>query len=351
MNTIILGFWLSFLQLYQSQFSNANASSGPFCGVYSLYAGLCSLGFNPDPQFLIDKKYVGSNQGSSASELIQAGKECGASCIFMRGASATHLLMSNCPVILHVRKTGYKMPYNHWVLFLGMSSIDSARIIDPPFEVADFPLAELLAIWDGECIAISDTEHSKVILSVPSAVDVVMCIMMIFVMHVCIRHFGRRFKERTLIAFLAVPVFSACIYHSLVPYGFLCNPSACGIVIGNYFKPVLKEFSFEEIKEAASRNQAIIIDVRDRKSYDMFHIPGALSLPISSGMTERSEFVRHYLTQGKPVITYCNNKHCMWAESLACDLKNRITGQVGVYSGGVAEWIAKNKKVSINVAR
>lgn len=48
--------------------------TGPYCGVYSVYGALVSLGLAEglDPASLLQTKYVGSSDGSTMAELQQA---------------------------------------------------------------------------------------------------------------------------------------------------------------------------------------------------------------------------------------------------------------------------------------
>ncbi len=49
-----------------------SSNSGPYCGVYSVYAALQSLGIEVPLEQLLQTKYVGSPLGSSLRELEQA---------------------------------------------------------------------------------------------------------------------------------------------------------------------------------------------------------------------------------------------------------------------------------------
>ncbi len=63
-------------------------ASGPYCGVYSLYACLGALGKTPNFVDLLKVEYIGSARGSSFAELIRAAEECQARAVAVRGLSA-----------------------------------------------------------------------------------------------------------------------------------------------------------------------------------------------------------------------------------------------------------------------
>jgi rhodanese-related sulfurtransferase len=56
-----------------------------------------------------------------------------------------------------------------------------------------------------------------------------------------------------------------------------------------------------EFKKAWQANTILVIDVRDASSYELGHIPGALSVP-ESKLSEHFEALK---AQKKPIVAYC----------------------------------------------
>src|SRR5258708_6265410 len=88
-----------------------NESSGPYCGIYSLYAALRMQGIQVSFDQLAQGKYVGSPMGSSLRELKQAAEDCGACAQPLEGMSPTTLRAARFPVLLHWRRPGRRRPY------------------------------------------------------------------------------------------------------------------------------------------------------------------------------------------------------------------------------------------------
>jgi rhodanese-related sulfurtransferase len=56
-----------------------------------------------------------------------------------------------------------------------------------------------------------------------------------------------------------------------------------------------------EFKKALKADAILVIDVRDAASYNLGHIPGAISVP-EAKLSEHFEALK---TQNKPIVAYC----------------------------------------------
>jgi len=135
--------------------------SGPYCGIHSLYFCLDSLGIKIEFVDFVSTRFVGSPQGSSAGELIDAAQHFGAHAEVFSNLTQAELYRIKQPMILHVRSTWENSGYNHWIAFLGFEG-HHAKIIDHSRPIQDIPLAELLAKWDGTAIVISNEKGNIV---------------------------------------------------------------------------------------------------------------------------------------------------------------------------------------------
>ena len=125
---------------------------GPYCGIYSLLACLRAVGVDVEVRNLLTMEYVGSPQGSTASELISAAEKCGAHARCFTQLTHRELTRATTPMILHVRNNWADGGRAHWVAFLGFDG-NRVSILDPPHPVGTFSPAEVLATWDGLAIA------------------------------------------------------------------------------------------------------------------------------------------------------------------------------------------------------
>ncbi|HEY3054987.1 MAG TPA: rhodanese-like domain-containing protein [Thermoanaerobaculia bacterium] len=65
-------------------------------------------------------------------------------------------------------------------------------------------------------------------------------------------------------------------------------------------KAAVPRITVEQLKEQIKNGAVTVIDVRDRDSYQMGHIPGSLHIPLASIQAQIP-----YLPKAKPMVTYC----------------------------------------------
>lgn len=76
-------------------------SSGPYCGLYCVYAALRVFDAPIDSEAVLKAEYVGSSKGSSFAELIQLVQEHGFNASGLQNFSLAALDRSGLPAILH----------------------------------------------------------------------------------------------------------------------------------------------------------------------------------------------------------------------------------------------------------
>ena len=107
--------------------------------------------------------------------------------------------------------------------------------------------------------------------------------------------------RRSLIPLLmmigGVILIGAAILWALSLYS---NPAPTFIQGSEASYPDIARVSVADAKQALDRNQAIIVDVREAKSYDERHIGGAVSIPLNELPKRLSELKRETW-----IITYC----------------------------------------------
>lgn len=66
-------------------------------------------------------------------------------------------------------------------------------------------------------------------------------------------------------------------------------------------KAGVKRMAVEDLRSKVNRNAVVVIDVRDRGSYEVGHIPGAMHIPMASIETNLSQ-----IPKGRQIVTYCS---------------------------------------------
>ena len=116
--------------------------------------------------------------------------------------------------------------------------------------------------------------------------------------------------------------------------------SAAGTLYYTEIKKAGKSVNTTEATRMINREDALILDVREKKDFSQGHIVGAYNLPVSVFDKKMSELDRY---KTHPVIVVC--KMGTAAGSIVKNLKNRDFENVVRLSGGMADWIAASLPV------
>jgi rhodanese-related sulfurtransferase len=324
-----------------------DTSGGPYCGIYSLYAALRAVDIDVRFEDLVSSKYVGSIQGSSLAELRQAARDFGAHAEAFEGMTANSLRTAGQPIVLHVRRPGYKTAYAHWILFLGTEG-NQARIVDPPYGEEWIELAELLALWDGVGLVVAREPPSRLGLFWSSWLEQLILLMVVAVgMAVAARLWNRqryfaRYRSPVL-GLVIVSVVTAVVWHVFHDEGYIFNRSARALVAAQHFEAALPVITFDEFQSLARESDVTMIDARLSEDYERGSIPGAINLPVIAGLSERSEVLRNVPSSHR-VVVFCQSTSCEWADVVASDLVFRGYNNVVVYRGGFSEWQQRGRE-------
>ncbi|MBY0231852.1 MAG: hypothetical protein K2W96_21430 [Gemmataceae bacterium] len=316
--------------------TQAEFAGGPYCGIYCAYAALRSHGLAVRFDDLVSPDTVGSFQGSTAAELVRAAEGAGGKAVIVENLNAAALRGATQPVILHVRRPGYRTAYAHWVLFLGVEG-GMARIVDPPHPVEELSFAELLSLWDGVGIVVGKESADTLSPRAGAWTAQATWLLVAFGGLALLRFLPRRW----IVSLLALPVLAlafAAIQHSL-PDGMIRSRHALGQVVGKHFEPDLPKVSITEAKSLHRKSRTVFLDARSPEAFKRGHIPGAVNLPIFAGLAERRRILET-IKPGQRVVVYCQSEHCRWGESVAADLAARGGAEVVLYPGGWNEWSA-----------
>ncbi len=111
--------------------------------------------------------------------------------------------------------------------------------------------------------------------------------------------------------------------------------SAAGTLYYTETKKAGKSVNTTEAIRMINRENALILDIREKKEFTQGHIAGAYNLPASVFDKKVSEIDRH---KAHPVVVVC--KMGTSAGSIAKTLKKRGFENVVRLTGGMSEWTA-----------
>jgi rhodanese-related sulfurtransferase len=98
-----------------------------------------------------------------------------------------------------------------------------------------------------------------------------------------------------------------------------------------------REVDADTLKAMVDANMAVLLDARTRENYLKGHIPGAISLPIST-FQQTYDRTSPLLSKDKAIIIYCTGIHCLDSSLLAKELAKKEYQDIFVYRGGFEEW-------------
>lgn len=103
--------------------------------------------------------------------------------------------------------------------------------------------------------------------------------------------------------------------------------------------PGLVFITLPEVEELWHNQKAVIVDSRPVSEFRRGHIPGAISVPLEE-IKGGNYSPLERLSPVKPLIIYCEGGDCLTSLNLARLLHGRGFGDLRVFSGGWAEWLA-----------
>ena len=327
-----------------------NFNSGPYCGVYSLYAVMGALGVETELADLLQPQYIGSPKGSSLAELVSASRDAGLYAEAAVSMNCGTLARSPYPLILHVKRDAMATQYDHYVAFFGVSD-GNAIILDPPKQPELMSFGELRRRWSGNGVVVSAEPIRMASLRggelLGLAVVVVVVLGLLFLIRRAseflqnrVGRLGGRLKAGVALAQVAGVLVSAStfglFFHLSSDVGLLASPDVLKQAAVRNFGHLLPKVDAEAVREAMRRN-ALIVDARFESDFSAGHIEGALNVPPFSSPEEVAE-----LLDGTPadreIIVYCQSGGCPYAERIA-----RVLDQIGYanlrhFRGGWVRW-------------
>ncbi|MCP5050536.1 MAG: rhodanese-like domain-containing protein [bacterium] len=98
-----------------------------------------------------------------------------------------------------------------------------------------------------------------------------------------------------------------------------------------------QEMDGETLDSLKETDTIVLFDARTPDRYQKGHIPGAVSLPIIK-FAETYDSVSHLMEEGKTIVLYCIDIHCMDSSLLAKELHKKGHQEIFIFKGGMGEW-------------
>jgi len=100
----------------------------------------------------------------------------------------------------------------------------------------------------------------------------------------------------------------------------------------------------QDVRNALTREGAVLIDSRETAQYETGHLKGALSVPFSEREKRYEELLRTVPSSTR-LIVYCD-QGCDTAPRLASWLRTKGWSDVAVFPGGYSAWLGAGLPVS-----
>lgn len=92
----------------------------------------------------------------------------------------------------------------------------------------------------------------------------------------------------------------------------------------------------ELLNKIESNDDFVLIEVLDPASYEAFHLPGAMNIPLGDDFEDR---VTHAIPdKSRPVVVYCKDESCTASPKAASRLERLGYAKVYDYSAGKLDW-------------
>ncbi len=328
-----------------------NFNLGPNCGIYCAMGALSALGIHAPYPEMASPKYVGSLQGSSMGELVQALENHGAFTLSLKGLTPSGLIALETPCILHVRRDGTTDTHAHWVLFLGIE-MGKAKLFNPPNGVELISLEELLYLWDGQGIAVfpqklSPTTTFKV--KSLQLLDSLQILALGFLgLGLGFLPFPGSLPRNTFWGFGArlglATLFCLVLPLTFTPASVTDRWELYATIARAREKPSFQSISAEELQKRMKDPNLALVDARLASDFQHGHLPGAQSLPIDCGPGMVRSIAKDL--GARELVVYCQSDGCSWSEIIAKSLALRGVGPIHIYRGGYEEW--KTRKLPLS---
>jgi rhodanese-related sulfurtransferase len=340
----------------QSQKEVEQRSSGPYCGLYCLYSVINLTGRHVAFKTLLRPEYVGSQKGSSLTELKKAAADYGLYAKILSNLTSQELRASSDPIILHVKSESTSTQYNHYELFLGTEN-GQARLFNPPEPIRLVGFHQLAPRWGGTGLIVSAELIRLGTLFAPArkrlvsygAIAVAIIWIVRWARHRWPLEIGTASRRRLLglsaaqsAGFVIAAVLGGMVYHFANDEGFLANATGTASVQQAYVGSFIPKISERKVSRHLNSG-TVFIDARYARDFEAGHLEGALSVPVDANDVKR-ETAMAQVAKDARIVVYCQSAGCKFAEKVAIEFMRDGFSNVSIFKGGWREWAAKSDK-------
>ena len=316
------------------------AAGDAYCGMYSLFGAATSLGIDVDIDGLIDPQFISSGMGSTAEDIVEAADKIGLKAIALRGLGKVSLKAADSPLILHAAPLAAHGKYQHWILFLGIDEGGNARVVDGEGGVVACSINEVLSRWDGVAIAVRKPGSAPTRFLPAEAADffvvvAIGCLCSIVFEMQLLNRLKAVVSSKLLLCFgvFGIVLVSGVLGNLTRGDGFFDAAHSIDAALG---LRRLDEVQIQELPAKLARG-ALLVDCRYSGDYASGHIPGAISIPVDSGLGELTRAIDG-IDRSVEVILYCQSEGCSFSDLSATMLARNGFSNIKVFRGGWVSW-------------
>jgi rhodanese-related sulfurtransferase len=304
-----------------------------YCGLYCVQAIATLKQISIPMESLLVDKYL-SEFASTSGQLQSALRDNGIPAVARSGLNLTTLRSAKHPLILHVKSTPLATRYHHWMVFLGFNTDGTAKVYDPPGYTLHLSSAEVLSLWDGVGLIIEPEARLLDRIHLPWEW---LCLIPALFVGLLLTA-----KWRMLLRITFVSLMTSFIYHIVSPVGFIQEPASVGNVTAREQAWEIPIINYEQMQINLKNSNTVLYDVRIDRDFKRQSIPGAISLPVSSGFSVlRSHYQNHDKKQN--IIFFCQSESCTWSHEIATVFASQGFRNLSIYKGGFYEWQSRQK--------
>lgn len=270
----------------------------------------------PDFKELLKPEFISSREGSSLVDLTICAAAHKLNAVAMTQLDALALQESQYPVLLHCRRDLGTEDYNHWILYLGKSG-DKARICDPPKSVRIMSFADVLAIWDGIGLVVSDKPINSFYIRSASVYSKVMILAAAMACVGTVSAVSIAARKRFRVNVARYEALGICLaagalaigFHYLTLNGFAENAATVSEIQIENAAHYLPSVSLNEAMRLKETREVVVIDARSKTDFTTGHLEGAVNLPAGSDLSKRAVVLNGY-SKEEAFAVYCSSSGC-----------------------------------------
>ncbi len=322
----------------------APSSDSPYCGVYAIARAIEIQDADFDFAGAIDPRFIGSQDGSSASELESLAAANGFDAYLRSNLGKLDLLALNAPVVAHMRDENAPTKYSHWVCALGMA--DGVHVFDGHESERVISFTRFMANWDGLGIVIAPRNQvmPRTLWSLMWFRVSAICILAYTMVRLCanIPSLWPRTVPLQMAAIVVVGIVAAfggnVVLASIgeFPRGALMAQSA-------HWKGEEKSASLDDAIAAGQDAHAVVVDATSRGTYAHAHLPNAVNVPVSTPFYQIEDAFRE-IPSNTRIVVYCWSDKCQYDSQVAQKLLRLGFQDVAICDSGTQEYLSSLRK-------